>query len=169
MLAVDSAPRGPSSRIKDLASKDSSKKAMSFESPAVGVKKPIKKPSKVVAKVATGKRARDPDEVCTAGGGRVRVTAGEHSALQKKCAALEEKLVTEKSKSAEARVALAKSEGQVAVLTAAAATASQLHAAQLASQISDLQSKQSAEIMKAMMAGHKLATDAAAGNPLRGA
>ena len=50
-----------------------------------------------------------------------------------------------------------------------AATASQLHAAQLASQISDLQSKQSAEIMTAMMAGHKLATDAAAGNPLRGA
>ena len=171
MLAVGSAPRGPSSRIKDLASKDSSKKAMSFESPAVGVKKPINKPSKVVAKVANGKRARDPDEVCTAtaGGGRVRVTAGEHSALQKKCAALEEKLVTEKSKSADARVALAKSEGQVAVLTAAAATASQLHAAQLASQISDLQSKQSAEIMKAMMAGHKLATDAAAGNPLRGA
>ena len=97
------------------------------------------------------------------------MTAGEHSALQKKCAALEEKLVTEKSKSADARVALAKSEGQVAVLTAAAATASQLHAAQLASQITDLQSKQSAEIMKAMMAGHKLATDAAAGNPLRGA
>ena len=174
MLAVDSAPRGPSSRIKDLASKDSSKKAMSFDSPAVGVKKVVKKPptTKIskTSSTSTGKRPRDSDaEVGTGGGGRVRVTAGEHSALQKKCAALEEKLVTEKSKSADARVALAKSEGQVAVLTAAAATASQLHAAQLASQISDLQSKQSAEIMKAMMAGHKLATDAAAGNPLRGA